>query len=245
MAAQTSATRAPLRHTCAALWSLHITGALASGDEQKRTLALGTNIGVQLRKLYKPEYYPVAKVLKVFDQHFGTARQNDLGLCAFGFEANPTHNARLETIESAFREAGHRMTIFRETAVGTSNSINTFFFNGNAFRDLGASTRVNFFLKSSTRRDLFALGRWLAGCGVVMKLDIEGSEESVLPWLRSCGKSAAILIREEAVARGERCAFQTFKMDDETYRFVNAVSGVKSIGRVLAAPLHLPLTKHN
>jgi len=59
------------------------------------------------------------------------------------------------------------------------------------------------------------------------------------------GKSAAILIREEAVARGERCAFQTFKMDDETYRFVNAVSGVKSIGRVLAAPLHLPLTKHN
>jgi len=112
-------------------------------------LNVGTNIGVQLRKLYKPEYYPVAKVLKVFDQHFGTARQNDLGLCAFGFEANPTHNARLETIESAYRRAGHRMTISRETAVGTSNGTTTFFFTGNAFRDLGASTKLNNFLNSS------------------------------------------------------------------------------------------------
>ncbi|KAJ1639199.1 hypothetical protein T492DRAFT_938152 [Pavlovales sp. CCMP2436] len=264
-------------------------------------LTIGTNIGVQLRKLYQPEYYPGALVLNVFDHHFGTARQNDSGLCAFGFEANPTHNARLETIESAYRRAGHRMTISRETAVGTSNGTTTFFFTGNAFRDLGASTKLNNFLNSSAtmrpisrqirtidfahflHSEIFSRSEaGLPGAAVVMKLDIEGSEESLLPWLRSCGAfcgidvatiefhhwmhtksqaqskaayllavgeylgtAAARTIREEAAARGERLAFKTTNMDDDTYRFDNGAVGMKRTRRVPIAPLPRPLTKHD
>lgn len=77
-------------------------------------LDVGTNIGVQLRKLFEPRYYPFAPVLEQFDQYFGSNRMTRRGptLCAFGFEANPLHSAWLSTLESAYRRAGHRVTIF-------------------------------------------------------------------------------------------------------------------------------------
>ena len=34
-------------------------------------LDVGSNIGVQVRKLYQPKYYPRAGVLKVFQEAFG------------------------------------------------------------------------------------------------------------------------------------------------------------------------------
>ena len=59
---------------------------------------LGTNIGVQIRKLYEAEKYPDASILPLFDQYFGNsqARRNNLDLCAIGFEMNPGHTKRLK-----------------------------------------------------------------------------------------------------------------------------------------------------
>ena len=38
-------------------------------------LDVGTNIGVQLRKLYEPHKYPGAPVLRIFDEVFGDANR--------------------------------------------------------------------------------------------------------------------------------------------------------------------------
>jgi hypothetical protein len=51
-------------------------------------LDIGTNLGVQLRKLYDPQQFPNATVLPVFDKMFGMQRK---GVCAVGVEANVHH----------------------------------------------------------------------------------------------------------------------------------------------------------
>lgn len=37
-------------------------------------LDVGSNVGIQVRKLYEPHLYKGAAVLKLFDQHFGPDR---------------------------------------------------------------------------------------------------------------------------------------------------------------------------
>ena len=61
-------------------------------------LDVGSNIGVQVRKLYEPEKYPKAPFLKLFDKYFGSLskrRQHQPQMadtvCAVGFEPNPHH----------------------------------------------------------------------------------------------------------------------------------------------------------
>ena len=41
-------------------------------------LDVGTNIAVQIRKLYEPQKYAGAAVLKVFDEYFGTGAQSGM-----------------------------------------------------------------------------------------------------------------------------------------------------------------------
>ena len=83
-------------------------------------LDIGSNIGVQVRKLFEPEKYPRAAVLRKFDQVFGppAARlaNGAQGLCAFGFEANPSHWPRLKEIEKAYSLRGWRVHFFPSAA---------------------------------------------------------------------------------------------------------------------------------
>ena len=59
-------------------------------------LDVGSNIGVQVRKLYQPELFPNASVLEVFDGAFGRMANRNLSqLCAVGFEPNPKHSTLL------------------------------------------------------------------------------------------------------------------------------------------------------
>ena len=168
---------------------------------------VGTNIGVQLRKFFQPEHYPGSKAMPVFASSFPTDESVRRGSrpCAFGFEANPTHTERLRQLEAAYTAAGHRLSIATETAVGTAEGNTTFFFTGSLKNDRSASVAQNAWLRRGHARVLQAtvrtidLARWLRaevfarseatrpGAVVVMKLDIEGSEESVLPWLAQCG----------------------------------------------------------
>ena len=55
-------------------------------------LDVGTNVGIQIRKLYEPEKYPDAKIHRIFDEHFKRKNVTSTGhICAIGCEPNPRH----------------------------------------------------------------------------------------------------------------------------------------------------------
>eukprot|EP00037_Helgoeca_nana_P028753 m.340214 g.340214 ORF g.340214 m.340214 type:complete len:360 (+) comp27825_c1_seq5:204-1283(+) len=172
-------------------------------------LDVGTNIGVQIRKLYQPHLYPGKKgrsapgVLGEFDDYFGpTPRCNTV--CTFGFEPNPRHYSHNDELQQKLRAAGAPVVIFN-TAAHTSNTALTFNIpkgGPDAYEDWGASADpVAAWSGTETVKvhaiDLSAVihlinhnlnhaggdgGRPLSS-KIVMKLDVEGSEESVLPHL--------------------------------------------------------------
>jgi len=74
-------------------------------------LDVGSNIGVQIRKLFEPERYPGAPVLDLFDNIFGAPADRRLpatsnGLCALGLEPNPQHRGRLQTLQANYTSKG-------------------------------------------------------------------------------------------------------------------------------------------
>ena len=63
---------------------------------------MGTNIGIQIRKLYEPHLYKDALILQYFSEIF----QNDTsGVCSVGFEANPVHDKYLREFPNLLCEA--------------------------------------------------------------------------------------------------------------------------------------------
>ena len=81
---------------------------------------LGSNIGVQIKKLFEPEKYPVKtrkqrKVMELYTREFGKPRvrkQRNSGLCALGFEPNPKHQEKLRQIEKKYNEQGWKVQFF-------------------------------------------------------------------------------------------------------------------------------------
>merc|ERR1719481_1441281 len=81
-------------------------------------LDMGTNRGVQIRKLYESEKFEGAAVLPIFEQYFGKAQERNLNqICAVGFEPNSMHTKLLKSIEVAYHKCGWRVTINTETGV--------------------------------------------------------------------------------------------------------------------------------
>lgn len=78
----------------------------ASEDARKNSLDgcyhvyldIGTNVGLQIRKLYQQELYPEAKINPYFKKFFGpTKKRRQSGhVCAVGFEPNPQHTEVLK-----------------------------------------------------------------------------------------------------------------------------------------------------
>ena len=71
-------------------------------------LDVGSNVGVQVRKLYEPSKYPKALAThKVYRRFFGSEEpEARCGVCAIGVEPNPHHRARLTTVQNQLRAAG-------------------------------------------------------------------------------------------------------------------------------------------
>ena len=91
---------------------------------------MGTNIGIQLRKLYEPEYYPGAEVIPYFDSFYGSEKVNNRTrpyVCAIGFEPNHLHFERLILLQTKYRQAGYPMVVFLGTAIWIENKKLTFF----------------------------------------------------------------------------------------------------------------------
>ena len=65
-----------------------IRALFADGVCKHLYLDVGTNIGVQIRKLYQPELYPNASSLRLFTDVFGSSSHR-CNVCTIGFEYAP------------------------------------------------------------------------------------------------------------------------------------------------------------
>ena len=182
-------------------------------------LDVGTNVGVQIRKLYEPELYPGAKMLSFFDEQFGHDRKRLSSLCTVGFEPNIHHTSKLRALETAYTARGWRVKIFTETAVSTIDGNATFFFDkiANPQQHEWAASLIPWHESMKTksgsdteRNDVQAtvqtmdFSRYLlVNIGrrrineelkhsVLMKLDVEGSEHTILPHIITTGSICSI-----------------------------------------------------
>jgi len=101
-------------------------------------LDMGTNRGVQIRKLFEPHLFPGALVLPIFDKHFGAFSTRQPGqVCAVGFEPNWEHEKILEELEQRYSACGWPVKIFMRTGVGVARR-STMFANINSLLVKGA-----------------------------------------------------------------------------------------------------------
>ena len=163
---------------------------------------LGTNVGIQLRKLYSPDDYPLALIKPAFEKYFGTGNRTDV--CAFGWEPNPAHANGLVALQAAYRSAGRRITIYNDTAVGVNDGWCTFRSDGDMeHKEWGG--RVTLLPVDAERPPgavrVTGIASWLAAnvlarrvpsgprgglpAAVVMKIDLEGTDELVFGQLFS------------------------------------------------------------
>lgn len=214
---------------------------------------LGTNVGVQIRKLYEPERFPGAPALAVFDEFFGAGDRSDV--CAFGFEPNPRHGVALDAVVTRYSEPGRAVSVER-AAVGCADG------RGRLIPDTRPDARINAewgaavaALSPEVRtRDLGGVRivdivAWLERHvlhrrvpsssntmppALVMKIDVEGSDESVLRYLHARGALCAFShvhyerahVSDTAAAelqsalKAAGCRTRVEELDDETYRTV-------------------------
>lgn len=162
---------------------------------------VGTNVGVQIRKLYAPEKFPGASILPVFDEYFGRDRTK---VCAVGFEPNSAHTPYLNTLNHFFKTRMFPAYIFTEVAVSSHRGTSRFYKDPQAAQDKhewGASLAA-WNARSSESHitvQLVDLHNFILDFvvplikahelrteklpPVIMKLDVEGAEFVVLPAL--------------------------------------------------------------
>ena len=163
-------------------------------------LDFGSNIGVQIRKLYEPELYSYnwgmlsSPLIPIFDDYFGHGRHEDSDLCAIGFEMNPAHTARLKSLEELYDRCGYRTYIFTETAVSTFDGVIDFWSDNNTGDfEWGASTVYAHRHASAQSVKSVDIARFLLteilpfAHVIVCKMDIEGAEFTVIPHLIATG----------------------------------------------------------
>lgn len=163
----------------------------------------GSNIGVQIRKLFEPELYPRAKALKIFDETFGLPGHRKRAaangrLCAVGFEANPSHRDRILQVQKSYQSCGWKVMFYVPGAVGdTDGEVKIFSDNATKAEEWGASMYdwgkknlsktvpmydlSKFVQTRVSRRRIPSSQPGDKPAHVLMKMDIEGAELKVLP----------------------------------------------------------------
>jgi hypothetical protein len=94
-------------------------------------LDVGTNVAVQIRKLYEPAKFPGAKVLPVFEEYFGRPEHRSM-VCAVGFEPNSVHTAYLQTFNAHFEYKSLPAYVFTDVAVSSQRGNATFYTDPNS-----------------------------------------------------------------------------------------------------------------
>lgn len=109
-------------------------------------LDMGTNTGVQIRKLYQPHLFgkkdnlstrelPEPKVAPIFNKFFGPPANRHM-VCAVGWEPNWEHTSSLTKLQESFNACGWRVKIFTETGVGKANEKSRYANINQVFYDL-------------------------------------------------------------------------------------------------------------
>lgn len=210
-------------------------------------LDVGTNVGIQFRKLYAPEKYPDALIRDEFVRYFGGGKREDV--CAFGWEPNPHHKADLLRLQDGYRALGRRITINTEAAAGIFDGKGIFKTDGDAKNyewgskvepvQPGAAPPADavlvvdiaaWIVKNVVHRRVPNATGSLPPA-VVMKLDIEGSDENVLAKMFQLGAlcSLDMIYLEKWHVRNEvhnflhvasealGCKVRILMIDDEKY----------------------------
>jgi hypothetical protein len=160
----------------------------------------GTNVGVQLRKLYDPWQFPDAPIHKLFNETFGLDHTR---ICALGVEANPVHTPWLTQLNAYFRHKGYQAIVLTETAASINSGHATFHLDHGSPVEWGASLSFGTWQGHSNETTneatvtLLDLPGFLADIvrtiitqevrefgrkpPTAMKLDVEGEEYALLP----------------------------------------------------------------
>jgi len=219
-------------------------------------LDIGTNVGISLRKLYEPNLFQNATLIPYFNKNFGPMTKRDR-VCSVGFEPNSKHVKRLTALEQTYQTMGWPMVIFTRTGVATMDgTLNINRDNSTQF-ELGAgmfhsSNRKEIVVALDLSHFLLKIYKLWEGVNhdrqssrIVAKMDIEGSEFSILPHMLQMGSLCLIneiaieyheiytgnycsLTNKEAhkaikwMTTGSKCDnFTVISLDDESYRFSN------------------------
>lgn len=174
-------------------------------------LDLGTNVGIQIRKLFEPDLYPKdagSGAMRFFEDYFGPKEKRRSSVCAFGFEPNPSHTKRLDRLEQVYSALGWRTHIFTETGVGDTEGWLVYVSDGDlknvewggrlesrpgttaatpgAIRVIDFPAFMEYIILP--RRILTSTGGVRAGDGkIVMKVDIEGADKDMIAALLRSG----------------------------------------------------------
>lgn len=168
-------------------------------------LDMGTNVGMQIRKLYEPHYFPRARSLPYFSSTFGDGDRRDV--CSLGFEPNSMHAPRLIELQTSYQKANFPSVIFTNTAVSTRDGEIVFYrapHQNRHYHESGASTISWAGTDKETNETAVAVDidrflhhvihLWRASTSynestslLVAKLDIEGGEYDVLPHMLAHG----------------------------------------------------------
>jgi len=172
---------------------------------RKFFLDVGSNIGIHARFLFEPNLYqPRHPYDNIFDSEFGVNRtQNKEEMCVVAFEPNPRHQKRHLQLATAYARQGWKYRAFYAAVGGRpwqSESDNKldFYLNDNRSnndwgfsikkRKAGHVKKVEVPILDLSRFVLEHIGRAaVRPTRVLMKMDVEGSEFSVLPNMLATG----------------------------------------------------------
>jgi len=88
---------------------------------------LGSNRGLQIRKLYEPYLFPLAPILPLYQKYFGAPETRNLQeLCTVAFEPNPQHTNHLKSLAANYSTCGIRVLAFTETGVSEKDAVGSF-----------------------------------------------------------------------------------------------------------------------
>ena len=84
---------------------------------------LGSNRGLQIRKLYEPHNFPLAQVLPLYEKYFGKPETRNLReICSVSFEPNSKHAGHLRAMSEAYATCGINV-VFIKAGVGQKDTV--------------------------------------------------------------------------------------------------------------------------
>lgn len=151
---------------------------------------LGTNVGVQIEKLYNPSC--ITPFQKIFENAFPERSK----VCTIGFEPNPNHVSKLQSLSRRYLNLGYYVYVHYGFA-GIENSVSKLFLNpefaNGKFNNMWSAGHKRQHTYNNTpinvpSLNILPLLQSVPKYGnIVLKMDIEHDEHIILPALNRSG----------------------------------------------------------